>query len=111
MSVEHFEFGPFVLDAAAGTLTRDGLAVVVGHRGMALLIELLRAKHQPVSKAALMDAAWPGLAVEESNLSVQIAALRKLLGPTPTGGYRGRRGAPPPAPAAPPRRGRGGRAA
>lgn len=86
MLVEHFEFGPFVLDAAAGTLTRDGLAVAVGNRGMALLIELLRAKHQPVSKAALMDAAWPGLAVEESNLSVQIAALRKLLGPTPTGG-------------------------
>jgi TolB-like protein len=27
-----------------------------------------------------MDAAWPGTAVEESNLSVQIASLRKLLG-------------------------------
>jgi TolB-like protein/Tfp pilus assembly protein PilF len=27
-----------------------------------------------------MDVAWPGVAVEESNLSVQIAALRKLLG-------------------------------
>jgi TolB-like protein len=27
-----------------------------------------------------MDAAWPGSVVEESNLSVQIAALRKLLG-------------------------------
>jgi TolB-like protein len=86
MSVEHFEFGPFVLDAAAGTLTRDGRPVAVGNRGMALLIELLRAKHQPVSKAVLMDAAWPGLTVEESNLSVQVAALRKLLGPTPTGG-------------------------
>jgi DNA-binding winged helix-turn-helix (wHTH) protein len=29
---------------------------------------------------------WPDTVVEESNLSVQIAALRKLLGPTPNGG-------------------------
>jgi TolB-like protein len=34
----------------------------------------------PVGKARLIEAAWPGTAVEESNLSVQIAALRKLLG-------------------------------
>ena len=33
-----------------------------------------------------MDAAWPEMAVEESNLSVQIAALRELLGPAPNGG-------------------------
>jgi DNA-binding winged helix-turn-helix (wHTH) protein len=33
-----------------------------------------------------MEAAWPGMVVEESNLSVQIAALRKLLGPSPDGG-------------------------
>jgi TolB-like protein len=30
-----------------------------------------------------VDAAWPEIAVEESNLSVQIAALRKALGPSP----------------------------
>ncbi len=33
-----------------------------------------------------MRAAWGDTAVEESNLSVQIAALRKQLGPTPDGG-------------------------
>ena len=33
-----------------------------------------------------MDTAWPGTAVEESNLSVQIAALRKLLGAAHDGG-------------------------
>ena len=33
-----------------------------------------------------MQAAWPDTAVEESNLSVQIAAVRKLLGPAPDGG-------------------------
>src|SRR5262249_47002334 len=33
----------------------------------------------PVGKDALIDAAWPGLAVEDSNLTVQIAALRRVL--------------------------------
>jgi DNA-binding winged helix-turn-helix (wHTH) protein len=33
-----------------------------------------------------MDAAWPGTAVEEGNLTVQIAQLRKLLGPAADGG-------------------------
>ena len=32
-----------------------------------------------------MEAVWPNTIVEESNLSVQIAALRKLLGPQPDG--------------------------
>ena len=40
---------------------------------------------RPSAKPLLIDAAWPGTVVEESNLSVQIAALRKLLGP-PSGG-------------------------
>jgi hypothetical protein len=38
-----------------------------------------------MGKEALMDAAWPGQAVEESNLTVQVAALRKALGTTPQG--------------------------
>jgi len=39
----------------------------------------------PVPKTVLIDAVWPNLAVEESNLSVQIAALRKVLGQEPGG--------------------------
>jgi len=39
----------------------------------------------PVSKDALTEAAWPGLAVEDSNLTVQIAALRRALGEVPGG--------------------------
>ncbi len=40
---------------------------------------------KPVSKAELMEAGWSGIAVEEGNLTVQIAGLRKLLGPGPQG--------------------------
>lgn len=78
-----YAFGPFLLDAARGTLTRDGAALAVGQRGLRILQALLAAGGVPVTKAELMAAAWPGLVVEDSNLSVQVAALRKLLGPAP----------------------------
>ena len=32
-----------------------------------------------VSKHALIQAVWPGLAIEDSNLTVQITALRRVL--------------------------------
>lgn len=41
---------------------------------------LLEARGNVVSKDALLEAAWPGMVVDESNLAVQIAALRKALG-------------------------------
>ena len=40
---------------------------------------------EPVSKDALIEAAWPGVTVEESNLTVQIAALRRAFGEEPGG--------------------------
>lgn len=79
-------FGPFVLDLDRGRLSRDGHKLCIGNKGLVLLNALLNAREKTLSKAELMDAAWPGLSVEESNLSVQIAALRKLLGPMPGGG-------------------------
>jgi TolB-like protein/Tfp pilus assembly protein PilF len=79
-------FGPFLLSADNGTLFREGKPVAIGQRGTLLLGTLLKSRGEVVTKAALMDAAWPDMAVEESNLSVQIASLRKRLGPTPDGG-------------------------
>ena len=79
-------FGNFVLDPQRGTLQRDGETLAIGNKGLILLNTLLNSRGQVVGKEALMDAAWPATAVEESNLSVQIAALRKILGPAPDGG-------------------------
>ena len=76
---KRFAFGSFLLDTARGTLTRDGHAVAVGQRGLRILQALLEAGGEPVSKVDLMRRAWPGLVVEDSNLSVQVTALRKLL--------------------------------
>ena len=54
--------------------------IVLGQRAVALLRLLLEHAGTPVSKDALFEAAWPGLAVEDSNLTVQIAALRRVFG-------------------------------
>jgi TolB-like protein len=80
MPREPFTFGPFMLDMDRGMLSRDGRRVVVGQKGLLLLRAFLESPGRILDKSSLMDVAWPGLAVEESNLSVQIAALRKLLG-------------------------------
>ena len=74
-----------MLDVERGVLMRAGQPVAVGHKGLSLLHALLRAPAQVLTKTALMEAAWSNTIVEESNLSVQIAALRKLLGPQPDG--------------------------
>jgi TolB-like protein len=75
-----YSFGPYRLDAALGVLSRDDQPTSLGSRAAALLQRLLEQAGQPVGKEDLMAAAWPGLVVEESNLTVQIAALRKVLG-------------------------------
>jgi TolB-like protein/tetratricopeptide (TPR) repeat protein len=76
-------FGPFAFDREQMKLTRDGRVFTLGGRGTALLAALADAKGGVVSKDALMQAAWPGLVVEEANLTVQIGALRRALGTGP----------------------------
>ena len=83
---EPLEFGPFALDVRNGSLLRAGVAVPIGYRAMLLLAEFARRSGQAVGKATLMDAAWPGMTVEESNLTVQVSQLRKILGEAPGGG-------------------------
>src|SRR5215468_1470720 len=81
----NYAFGPFRLDAQGETLFRGTERVALSHRGVALLRILIDRAGAPVSKDVLMEAAWPGLAVEESNLTVQIAALRRVLREEPGG--------------------------
>ena len=61
------------------TLFRDTEPVALSHRAVALLRILIDRAGAPVSKDALTEAAWPGVVVEDSNLTVQIAALRRAL--------------------------------
>lgn len=79
MGAGQISFGPFLLDRGAQTLLSGGKPVALGQRAFALL-DALAAADGPVDKAALIEAAWPGTIVEDGNLTVQIAALRKALG-------------------------------
>lgn len=71
----------------------QGKAVALGARAFDLLLVLIEHRDRVVGKEELLDRVWPGVEVEENNLTVQISALRKVLGPdaisTVTGrGYR-----------------------
>jgi predicted ATPase/DNA-binding winged helix-turn-helix (wHTH) protein len=74
-----YRFGAFYLDLR-GDLHHDGVPVTAGGKALRLLARLLEAGGGVVSREELIDAAWPGMVVEEGNLSVQIAALRQILG-------------------------------
>jgi TolB-like protein/Tfp pilus assembly protein PilF len=73
------EFGPFQLESVAEILFRGTEPIELGQRAVALLRILLERAGAPVSKQSLIDAAWPDLIVEDSNLTVQIAALRRVF--------------------------------
>src|SRR5262249_45508723 len=77
--------GPFRLDAEAAILFRGAEPVALGRRAVALLSVLVERPGIPVSKDALIEATWPGLTVEENNLTVQISALRRVFGEEPGG--------------------------
>ena len=77
--------GPFRLDTQHNLLLREGAPVPLGRRAIALLRTLVEQPGALVSKDALIEAAWSGRLVEESNLPAQIAALRRVLGKVPGG--------------------------
>ena len=77
-------FGPFVL-LHGRELLRDGKSVGIGQRALMVLDGLVAADGAVVTKGELMAKAWPGLVVEEGNLTVQVATLRKELGTPPDG--------------------------
>lgn len=77
---ERLAFGAFEFDTVRSLLFRGGVPVALGRRGGALLAFMLKHRGEVLTKADLMDAAWPGLSVEEANLSVQISQLREVLG-------------------------------
>jgi TolB-like protein len=74
-----YRFGPFRLAPREGILYRGNEPTMLGKRAVALLQMLLDNAGVPVSKDALVEAGWGGLAVADNNLTVQITALRRIL--------------------------------
>ena len=75
-----YQFDRFEILPGARQLLREGDLVDLGARGFDLLHCLVENAHRIVPKDELIERVWPGLVVTENNLSVQISALRKLLG-------------------------------
>ena len=76
----HLDFGRFCVAPQRRELFVDGTLVELGGRAFDVLVALVEAEGRMLTKRELMDRVWPNRIVEESNLQVQIAALRKVLG-------------------------------
>lgn len=77
---ETLAFLDFELTLARRQLLRDGAPVAIGGRALDLLALLAARAGEVLDNRQLMQSVWPRTVVEEVNLRVQIAALRKLLG-------------------------------
>jgi adenylate cyclase len=77
--------GQYRLDVAAGILFRGAEPVALGRCAVALLQVLVEGAGNPISKDRLIESGWPGLAIEESSLAVQISALRRVFAEEPGG--------------------------
>lgn len=76
---QSYVFGPFEFFADRQLLLKGGSPVRVGGRALDLLAALVRNAGEVVSKRALIAHGWPGLVVDEANLKVNMAALRRAL--------------------------------
>ena len=90
-SADIWLFGEFRLDRRIGVLfRRDERGVfaplAMGSRSLDILGVLIERPGELVSRAEIISAVWPETAVEDSNLDVQIAALRRVLDQRPTEG-------------------------
>ena len=88
-----YAFAPFRLVPAERRLWCGDNLVRLGGRAFDVLLVLVERRDRTVSKGELLELVWPRLVVEENNLQVQVAALRKVLGhpaiaTVPGRGYR-----------------------
>src|SRR5215467_2593451 len=74
------DFPPFQLDPRAALLRRDATPVHLRPKTYAVLLHLAEHPGELVTKEALLDAVWPGVAVTEEVLRVSVAELRAVLG-------------------------------
>ena len=72
--------GNFELHLAQRELRVQGVPVKVGARAFGLLLVLTQRAGAMVGNEELLALVWPGRVVAETNLHVQVAALRRLIG-------------------------------
>jgi predicted ATPase/DNA-binding winged helix-turn-helix (wHTH) protein len=75
-----FAFGPFVLIPERQLLLRGDAPVRLGGRALDILTALVERPGELLGKRELMARAWPDVVVDEGNLKVNMAALRRAIG-------------------------------
>src|SRR5215217_210209 len=75
-----FSFDDFEVDSARRILLKNGQAVALKPKTFDLLVALVERRGAIISKNDLLETVWENQFVEEKNLTVHIAALRKALG-------------------------------
>ncbi|OLS61276.1 ATP-binding protein [Pseudomonas putida] len=78
--VEALRFDRFIVHTGQRLLLADGQPLRLGGRALEILLVLLEHAGAVVDKQTLLARVWPGSVVEEINLRVHIAALRRALG-------------------------------
>src|SRR5437868_7232096 len=79
-----YEFDQFRVDTVRRLLLCDGKTVPLTPKLFDLLLTLIEHRRQVLTKEELLRKVWPGIIVEESNLTQNIFMLRKTLGETPS---------------------------
>jgi DNA-binding winged helix-turn-helix (wHTH) protein/Tol biopolymer transport system component len=75
-----YAFAEFHLDMRKRVLLKDGSPLALNPKAFDLLAMLVKRSGEVLSKDELLETIWAGQIVEENNLTVQISALRKILG-------------------------------
>lgn len=75
-----YEFGPFSLDCAAGTLRSGEKSIHLRPRSFQLLSYLVRHPGQVKSKCELIDAVWGPVAITDDAVAQCIIDIRRALG-------------------------------
>jgi TolB-like protein len=73
-------FGRWRLLPGSRRLFAGDVPIPLGSRAFDLLLALVEARGALVTKDELLRRVWPGTVVEENNLQVQVAVLRKVFG-------------------------------
>src|SRR3954462_12732929 len=79
-SVHSWAFGDAELHPDQRRLQVQGQSVALSGRAFDLLVYLVRHRDRVIGKDELLQQVWPGVVVEEGNLTVHVASIRKALG-------------------------------
>ena len=77
---QQYEFGPFRLDSGARLLFRDGERLTLAPKAVELLLALVEAQGNLMTKEELLDKVWADTEVEEGSLTRHVSLLRSVLG-------------------------------